>query len=943
MLTTFEKIIGRAVLILLTFTFYLTFTTNTHAKIVFQNEFLLENTGGNAWVIDSGDDATGDLTLQFGNSLAETITFDTANTWFEFSNDVNFNQNQLIEAEIENVSVLPGGAPGLGAAGEGRLVILDTLDSTAPGCTISPFCAAGTYVWDGSTWVSLVGAATATNLTKVVTVGSTGADYTDIDSAAAYLQTRSGGIMLLAAETHAVTTAVDLTNVIIIGKDASRSTIEVSAGGQLDSFDTTLKFLTLSTTGTLTDDMAIDIQSGSSSIIFEYVDFDITTGTDVVIDSNEGTAPTIVAKFISSNDAGGSGSVLKTTGAANINAASEIFIDSRSSDNPLQLEDWDVTLAGGGSVNTSGIITPVPADTISVSPNMNLQGAIDSLEFAGNGGQIILLPGTHSITATLTIEDDNIEIAGYGDSSIISASGITGGTTVGAIQVGAADGTTPVDGVVLRDFKLEVTGTGATDIHGIRVTGGADNRIDNVTVQKVSGASGSGANARMGIQMIDGTAEVLSRPVVTNSRVFGTEGVTAYFIDGIHVTSDPDISGVFGNDQGAENILVEGNNVDYVGETAYVFVGVDDASLFNNRASDMAASGGGYGIFVSNANKVNMTANIFSGSNSTTSPAIGIEDFDTGGLKETTNSIFNNNIIDGLGNSGVGFDVAFQMGAASNTGFHNNIIQNNVLIGPSTATTTAIEIEGNADDNQILNNQIDGNGNGWDTAIDLQDSTIDRTVVRGNIYQNVTTIISDSGTATLMGVGHHEATADPGTGDDVDDGYGIGTLWINTSDNDTFVLVDNASGSAVWEEIVTSSVFYAYDTTGGQSIAGTEITVNIDTTVVSDSIYSLAADEVTVSEAGLYKITAKVGTDDTNTTGGARAVNEIRIQNNAADIAGAVNYCYHRETTSNTCEISILSTLSASDVIRVRAIRINGSTNMETEPDTSSLMIERIR
>ena len=942
MLKLLEKIIGKIIFASFATFLFLGYADFASAKIVFKNEFLLENTGANSWVIDSGDDATGDLTLQFGNSLAETITFDTVNTWFEFSDDVNFNQNQLVEAEIENVSVLPGGGAGLGAAGEGRLVILDTLDSTAPGCTISPFCAAGPWIWDGSTWISLAGGSSS-ELTKVVTVGASGFDYTTIDAAATYLQTRSGGIMLLAAETHAVTTAVDLTNVIIIGKDASRSTIELDGAGQLDSFDTTLKFLTLSTLGTLTDDMAIDIQAGSSSIIFEYVDFDITTGTDVVIDSNEGTAPTFVAKFISSNDAGGSGSILKTTGSANVNTASEIFIDSRSSDNPLQLEDWDVTLAGGGSVNTSGIITPVPADSIFVSPNMNLQGAIDSLEFSGNGGQITLLPGTHTITATLTIEDDNIEIVGYGDSSIISASGITGGDTVGAIQVGAADGTTPVDGVVLRDFKLEVTGTGVTDIHGIRVAGGMDNRIDNVTVQKVSGASGSGANARMGIQMIDGTAEVLSRPVITNSRVFGTEGVTAYFIDGIHITSDPDISGVFGNDQGVENALVEGNNVDYVGETAYVFVGVDDASLFNNRASDMAASGGGYGIFVANADKVNMTANIFSGSNSATSPAIGIEDFDTGGLKETTNSIFNNNIIDGLGNSGVGFDVAFQIGEAANTGVHNNIFQNNVIIGPSVGTTTAIELEGDADDNQILNNQIDGNGNGWDTAIDLQNSTIDRTIVRGNIYQSVTTIISDSGTATLMGVGHHEATTDPTTGDDIGDGYGVGTIWINTNSGNSFILSDNTAAAAVWDQIGGAKVFYAYDGTGGQAITGTEVTVNIDTTVVADSIYSLATDQVTVSEAGLYKITARVGLDDINTTGGARMTNEVRIQNNAADIAGAVAWCYHRETTSSICELSILQTLSASDVIRIRSIRIDGSTAAQTEVDTSSLMIERIR
>ena len=131
---------------------------SVQAKIVFKNEFLIEENGTEAFVIDSGDDVTGDLVLQFGSSLAETITFDTVNTWFEFSDDVNFNENQLIAAEIENVSALPGAGAGLGAAGEGRILILDTLDNTAPGCTSSPNCPANAaYIWDGSAWINIGG------------------------------------------------------------------------------------------------------------------------------------------------------------------------------------------------------------------------------------------------------------------------------------------------------------------------------------------------------------------------------------------------------------------------------------------------------------------------------------------------------------------------------------------------------------------------------------------------------------------------------------------------------------------------------------------------------------------------------------------------------------------------------------------------------------------
>ena len=780
---------------------------SAQAKIVFKNEFLIEDNGSDAFIIDSGDDVTGNLTLQFGSSLAQTITFDTGNDWFQISNDVNFNENKLLSAEIENVSALPGAASGLGTAGTGRLVISDTIDMVAPGCTLDPWCPAGTYIWDGAAWISLVGAPSSTNLTKVVTVASSGGDYTDIEAAAQYLQTRSGGIMLLSAETHVVSTAIDLTNVIIIGKDASRTTIQVTENGQLDSFDTTFKYLTLETTGTLADDMTIDVQAGATSLVFEYVDFIISTTTDVVIDSNEGVSPTLTVKFISSNDAGGSGDVLKKTTDANINLNSEIFIDSRSSDNPLQLNDWNVTLAGGGSVNTSGIIVPVPADSIFVSPNMNLQGAIDSLEFAGNGGVITLLPGTHTISSTLTIEDDNIQLIGYGDASIIAASGITGAATASALQIGAADGSNTVDGVVLKDFRLEVSGSGTTDIHGIRVSGGEDNTIDNVTVVKTAGQSGSGNTARMGIQMLDGASGctgtcVLTRPVIINSRVFGDAAASAYFTDGIHVTSDPDIAGVFGHDQGAINILLDGNYVDYIAETAYVLVGVEDASLFNNRASNMAASGGsGYGIFIGNANKVNMTANVFSGSNSSNSPAIGIEDFNTGTLKTTSNSLFSNNIIDGLGNAGVGFQTGFQIGAAANTSVLNNVFSNNVITGASGTTSTAISIEGNADDNIIINNEISGGNNLWDTGINLQSTAQERNLIRDNQFDDVALTLSDTGTATRLGVDQHQATGAPTTNDDLNAGYKIGSIWIDTSTNNSYILSDATIGNAVWTQI----------------------------------------------------------------------------------------------------------------------------------------------
>lgn len=42
------------------------------------------------------------------------------------------------------------------------------------------------------------------------------------------------------------------------------------------------------------------------------------------------------------------------------------------------------------------------------------------------------------------------------------------------------------------------------------------------------------------------------------------------------------------------------------------------------------------------------------------------------------------------------------------------------------------------------------------------------------------------------------ATADPGVGDDIDDGYGVGSRWVNTQTANEFSCADNTKDAAVW-------------------------------------------------------------------------------------------------------------------------------------------------
>lgn len=757
----------------------------SQSSVAFAQGVLIINTNieydGTGLLLDAGD-LGGDITLQFGKTLNKYLKWHEANQYFAFNDNVSLEGNELINFRLENLA----SPPACDNSVIGRMY-QNTVDDK-------------TYVCDGNDWQDIT--AVSSTSTKVITVGSSGADYSSIAGAAGYLNGLTGGIILLYAETHVVDTAVNLQNITLIGKDSSNTKIMISGDGKINSFDTSF-VKTAIETGAINNTMGIDVLPGSSSVYFEWVSFIVNDSGDVMIDSTAGTSPTVNMKFVKSTGTG-SGTMLNSKATANINISSTIFVDSRGGDQPLNFQDWDVILSGSGNVYTEGIITSVPSNSIFVSPLMSLQGAINSIESTGNGGMITLLPGTHNISDTLTINGDGIKISGYGDSSIILASGFSViNDETAAVQVGASDGSSPVHDVVLKDFKLNVS----DNIHGIRVAGGNDNRISDVTVQKFSGQSGSGPTANVAIQMLDSSVDKLLRPVVENCRVLGNGG-TNYFTDGIHVTSDSTISGVWGYGRGIKNALIEGNNVDYVRESSYVIIGSDDSSLYNNRASHMGAISGGvaaYGIFIGNSSNINMNANVFSGSLSEGAIAIGVESFNTGVLKETNDCVFNNNIIDGIGgNGGLGFVTGFQVGATSNTGVLRNSFQNNKILGasnPSGGTTRGVYLRGNVDGNTISSNSISGGTNPWDIGIELQSSAQENNIIADNRMSNVTNKLIDNGTRTNLGVLHYRSDSNPTVNDDINIGYEVGSIWINTTSDMSYILVDGTVGAAVWNRI----------------------------------------------------------------------------------------------------------------------------------------------
>jgi len=74
-----------------------------HARIIFESEFLLENTG-NTWVIDSRDDVTGDIILKFGETLNETLTWNSADTQFVFSDSLKVEDDFKLSGAFEDAN-----------------------------------------------------------------------------------------------------------------------------------------------------------------------------------------------------------------------------------------------------------------------------------------------------------------------------------------------------------------------------------------------------------------------------------------------------------------------------------------------------------------------------------------------------------------------------------------------------------------------------------------------------------------------------------------------------------------------------------------------------------------------------------------------------------------------------------------------------------------------
>lgn len=69
------------------------------------------------------------------------------------------------------------------------------------------------------------------------------------------------------------------------------------------------------------------------------------------------------------------------------------------------------------------------------------------------------------------------------------------------------------------------------------------------------------------------------------------------------------------------------------------------------------------------------------------------------------------------------------------------------------------------------------------------------------------------------------ATANPTVSDDTDDGYTIGSWWINTTSDEAYLCVDATAGAAVWTKISVDIPSEIVALLAGQNISVADLTV----------------------------------------------------------------------------------------------------------------------
>ncbi len=174
-----------------------------------------------------------------------------------------------------------------------------------------------------------------------------------------------------------------------------------------------------------------------------------------------------------------------------------------------------------------------------------------------------------------------------------------------------------------------------------------------------------------------------------------------------------------------------------------------------------------------------------------------------------------------------------------------------------------------------------------------------------------------------------------------------GKIRYDATDNQWKISNDGGSFTA----IPVAQVFDGYDSAGDTSVTTTESALNIDTTNVADSAYTLSSDAVTINKDGLYKLAGRITVDSLDQSGAAQSSVILRAEKDTGsgftDIVGAL--CQDSIEESNnagknsaSCAFGIFQNLLNGNIVRLTH-QMSGTTTAQTVPQGSGLTIELVR
>ena len=116
---------------------------------------------------------------------------------------------------------------------------------------------------------------------------------------------------------------------------------------------------------------------------------------------------------------------------------------------------------------------------------------------------------------------------------------------------------------------------------------------------------------------------------------------------------------------------------------------------------------------------------------------------------------------------------------------------------------------------------------------------------------------------------NYTSTTNPGTGDDSDDGYAEGSVWINTSTGTAYICTDDTVASAVWKSVTASAVGWDGDITDVDFSTGSDIGADLadgDQIIVADDSDSDSAKRSEMSRVRKYVHKAKTASYSSSQT-----------------------------------------------------------------------------